>query len=151
VGPDGRRHTRQSRKMPDCRQSTLTLSDNQAAAKKTLRTSMIDTIMPSLGSALTAIEPCIPTRAASRASKHGRPGMSTEPTILGAKRRRRGRRSHHSARRISLAPNKPALPRAISNPPGLVRSPSVRPPVEPRGLTGANRKFWGVSGDRFWA
>jgi hypothetical protein len=27
------------------------------------------------------IEPCIPTRAASRASKHGRPGMSAEPTI----------------------------------------------------------------------
>jgi hypothetical protein len=65
--------------------------------------------------------------------------------VLGAKRRRRrGRRPHHGARRISLAPNKPAPPRAIPNPPDLVRSPSVRPPVEPRrrGLP----QSWGVSG-----
>jgi hypothetical protein len=49
---------------------------------------------------------------------------------------RRGRRPHHGARRISLAPNKPALPRAIPNPPDLVRSPSVRPPANPGAFLG---------------
>jgi hypothetical protein len=46
---------------------------------------------------------------------------------------------------ISLATNKPALPRAILNLQTSLRSPSVRP------RPGGYRKSWGVSEDRFWA
>jgi hypothetical protein len=55
---DRSRHTRQSRKMPDCRSATIN-SDTQrqsSGSKKTLRTSTIDTIMTSLPAAASKLD-----------------------------------------------------------------------------------------------